>query len=205
MWHHAACHCSTVAFSSIIVLPQRRRVVASLDLQGSSLFACSLGWRVPCSLSLMCVPLPAWTFPVPCCVPSATQCSVTTHVATENVWVSKPGVWEGVEREASVPLPLPTLQTHQEASLTCRLRTSPNNTVVGREQESLESPFQTGSSPTLTPAIWEPFLARPRAPVPSALLLAPATSPCPCRYGPHTTSKWQGGSCPFRTTSHPLP
>lgn len=48
-----------------------RRVVASLDLQGSSLLACSPGWRVPGSLGLMCVPC-LHELLVPCRVPSAT-------------------------------------------------------------------------------------------------------------------------------------
>lgn len=59
-----------------------RRVVASLDLQGSSLFACSPGWRVPGSFGLMCVPC-LHELLVPCRVPSATHRPVTIRVATE--------------------------------------------------------------------------------------------------------------------------
>lgn len=40
-------------------------------------------WCVPRSLRPTCVPVPAWTSPVLCCVPSAAPCSVTTHVAAE--------------------------------------------------------------------------------------------------------------------------
>lgn len=85
------------------------RVVASLDLWGSSVFACSSGWCVPCSLGPVRVPLPAWTSLVLCCVLSATQCPVITHVVTEkNGWVSKPGVLGGHERDQSLsPLLLP--------------------------------------------------------------------------------------------------
>lgn len=71
--------------------------------------------RVACSLlpGLTCVPLPAWTSPVLCCVLSATQCSLTTH-ATENGWVSKQGCRGGQEGGQRAP-PLPAPQTHQEA------------------------------------------------------------------------------------------
>lgn len=90
-----------------------RRVVASLDLQGSSPFACSLGWRVPCSFSLMCVPCLHGLL-VLCCVPSATHCSVTIRVATENGRINKPRVSGEVKGGIRFPLPVPTPQTHQE-------------------------------------------------------------------------------------------
>lgn len=124
----AVCCGPAVAFLRPLCSFSAQRVVASVGLQEPSLFACSSGWRVPCSLSLTCAPLPAWTSLVLCHVPSDTHCSVIIHVATKKGWVSKPRVSEEVKGEIDFPLPLPAPQTHQEVFLTCRLRTSLNNT-----------------------------------------------------------------------------
>lgn len=54
----------------------------------------------------MRVPLPAWTFLVLCCVLSATQCPVITHVVTEKKRLGKQARGFGeVTREISISLP----------------------------------------------------------------------------------------------------
>lgn len=134
--------------------------MASLDLQGSSLFACPSGWRVPCSLSLMCVPLPAWTSLVLCFVPSATHCPMTIHVATENGWESKPRVWEEVTGEMNFPLPSPPPKHTQKYSSRVGREQASTVPAVGRERELGITPLDQIAHPHISHL---GAVARPRA------------------------------------------
>lgn len=164
------------------------RVVAPLDLQGSSLFACSSGWRVPCSLGLVCAPR-LHELLVLCCVPSATHRPVTIRVATKNGWRSKPRV-SGRSREGSAsPFLLPTPQTHQEVFFTCRLTRSLNKAHDWDGARAWNHPSRPGRP--------HPSLQPPRGCCLGdahrglgALLPAPHTSPCRSS-GPQTTPRPQ--------------
>lgn len=162
-----------------------------MDLQGSSLLACPSGWRVPCSLSLMCVPLPAWTSLVLCFVPSATHCPMTIHVATENGWESKPRGSEEVAGEIDFPRSLPTPQTHPDVFFTCRMRTGLNS---ARGWESARA-WNHPSRPDRPPSSHQPSGSCCEAQSGlGALRSAPPTSPCRSTGPQPTTCPEQAGA-----------
>lgn len=202
----AACCGSVVAFSDHCALSEP----VGCGIFGSAgIFSVCMSLRVACPL------LPQSDVCSPACMDFSgsvfcAECHPLSydHPCSYRKWLGKQakGVGGGHGRE-NVPLPLPTPQTHQEVFFTCRMRTGPNGARGWERARAWNHPSRPDRAPP--PHSHQPSGSCCEAQSGlGALRSAPPTSPCrsiDLLDASPPPARARGGSCPFRTTSHPLP
>lgn len=163
--------------------------MASLDLQGSSLFACSSGWRVPCSLSDVCSPACMdFSSSVFCAECHPLFCD---HPYSYRKWLGKQakGVGGG-PRRGQCPSPPPRSPNTPRSISPCRKRTGLTKQHPWERARAWNHPSKPDRPPSLQPS-GSCREARPRAarcsPVSTSHQPLPISDPRP----PAQWARWE--------------